>query len=204
VRTFFFAAVLVGLCALEANAGPDVIIKQRAKDFRDQNNTQQGVPPPARPGAPANPPPVPPQRTAPPAQVPLTPQQQNVLKVKSDLASFKPGAEITADQKQQLVKDLTALAQSATKPSQTSVTKLASDLVSALSGKSIAAAEQTKLANDLAAIFNSANLSGSQIQTFTTDAQMVLQMSGVKREAALGIVADLKTIAAEVQRPTTK
>ena len=47
------AVLLVAGAASAAVTGSENIIKQRAKDLRDQNNAQQGVPPPARPAAPA-------------------------------------------------------------------------------------------------------------------------------------------------------
>ncbi|HYG34352.1 MAG TPA: hypothetical protein VEC99_06185, partial [Clostridia bacterium] len=60
----------VGLTALlivTSYAGPDVIIRERAKQLRDQNNARQGVPPAARPAQPAVAPAAPPAPTVSPS-----------------------------------------------------------------------------------------------------------------------------------------
>ena len=49
---------LIGAVTLAAGslvAGPDVIILQRARELRDQNNVQQGVTPPGQPTQPVQP-----------------------------------------------------------------------------------------------------------------------------------------------------
>ena len=49
---------LVGAATLVAGsvfAGPDVIIKQRAKEIRDQNNVRQGVTSPGQAASPSQP-----------------------------------------------------------------------------------------------------------------------------------------------------
>src|SRR5438034_694093 len=68
-------------------AGSEAIIKQRAKELRDQNNVRQGVPPPAPPQQPTKP-----NATQPAA---LTP----VAKLQADLAAIKPNSQVTAKQK---------------------------------------------------------------------------------------------------------
>src|SRR5437660_686264 len=80
-------------------AGSEAIIKQRAKELRDQNNVRQGVPPPAPAQRPSN-------QNAPQA-VAVTP----MAKLQADLTGIKPNSRVTAEQKQQLAKDLMALAQ---------------------------------------------------------------------------------------------
>ena len=134
----------------------------------------------------------------------MTAQQQSIAKLKTDFAAFKAGSEITAEQKQQLTKDLSATAQGATKPSQSSLTKLANDLSSALTGKTLPAADQSRLAQNLAAILNGSNLPATQAQTIAFEIQSILQGAGVKRENALPVVNDLKVIAAEVQKPPAR
>ena len=201
MKSVSLIAVLATLCAASANAGPEQIIKQRAKDLRDQNNARQGVPPPNTP------PPRPPAPQAPQSPAPspaVTAQQQAITKLKTDFAAFKSGSEITTEQKQNLAKDLSAATQGAAKLSQASVAKLANDLSAALSGKTLATADQTKLATGLAAILNGANLPATQVQTMALDVQSILQSSGVKRENALPVVNDLKAIAAELQKNPAK
>src|SRR6266478_5654434 len=86
-------------------AGAEAIIKQRAKDLSNQNNVRQGVAPPAQPAQPAQP--------ALPATAALTP----MAKLQADITAIKPNSVMTAAQKQQLARDLTALAHGPGKPS---------------------------------------------------------------------------------------
>ena len=95
------------LLAATAFAGPDVIIKQHAKDIRDQNNVRQGVAPPVATVQPARP-------SATTAAAP-TPVQQSLVRLRADLVAIKPNAPVTPEQKQQVARDLQATAQGAKK-----------------------------------------------------------------------------------------
>ena len=106
------AFVLLGaamLLAASAFGQADVIIKQRAQEIRDQNNVRQGVAPPSQPAQPMSPPAT---STAP------TPVQLSVAKLRVDLTAIKGQAKVTSEQKQQLTRDLIALAHGVNKPSQ--------------------------------------------------------------------------------------
>src|SRR4051794_25711105 len=140
--------LLFALCSTlfagSAFAGAQEMIKQKAKDFRDQNNAKQGV----VPNQPA-PPPItaPVQPVVPPgAQSISQAQQQAIDKLATDLLAIKPGAEASAEQKQQLVTDISTLAKGVTKPSKSALTKLANDLATALSDKGVTAKDHSQLA----------------------------------------------------------
>src|SRR5262245_61560438 len=96
---------LVGLMALQSFAGPDVIIREKANQLRDQNNARQGVPPPAPAPAPS---------TAKPATTPAQPavspaaQPAGFARLQSNLGAIRPNSPITASQKQLLTQDLIA------------------------------------------------------------------------------------------------
>src|SRR5271165_5498086 len=107
MKATFALMCAAALFSASALAQSDIIIKQHAKDIRDRNNAQQGVTPPSAPAQPARPP----AATASP-----TPVQQSLAKVRADLTAIQPNAQVTAEQKQQLAKDLLATAQGASKP----------------------------------------------------------------------------------------
>jgi hypothetical protein len=190
------------LLAANTFAGPEDIAKQKARNFRDQNNASQGVVPT---------PPAPPIISAPvqPA-VPSGPQgisqaqQQNIDKLQNDLTAIKAGSEVSPEQKQLLATDLTTLAKGATKPSKNSLTKLANDLSAALADKNVSAKDQGPLAKALNIVVNSANISPTQAQAFIKAAQDVLTKSGVPTQAAQTVGTDLKAIISELQKSKPK
>src|SRR5258708_12322517 len=105
--------LVVAALALSANccAGSETIIRERAKELRDQNNVRQGVTPPSAPPAPATTP-------ANPSQT-LTPQQTIMVRLQSDMGAVK--AAPTDDQKQKLARDLTPPPMGTAKPTQPSL-----------------------------------------------------------------------------------
>lgn len=175
--------------------GQEILVKQRAKELRDQNNVRQGVPPPQQPVAPVQP--------APPAAAPRpvtgglsAAAQQNIATLQADLAAIKT--------KPHLFQHLMSAVVGAAKPSQEAVTSLAVKLLQALADKDLPPDQQTRLARDLNAILNCAALSQDQIQGVASDAQAILQANGVKRSEAVAIADDLKAIAAEVKQAARK
>jgi hypothetical protein len=181
----------VTLLEVSTFAGPDVIIKQRAREIRDQNNVRQGVTPPSQPAQPA----APAATTA-----PATPVQQGLAKVRADLAAIQPNSPVTAAQKQQLAKDLLATAQGANKPSQATVASLAEDLSAVFAQKPLSDADRNRLLTDLAAVLNPANIQQTQMQAIFADVQAIFQVNGLARKDAVKIAEDVKAIAAETRR----
>lgn len=172
--------------ACSAFAGdPMVMVRERAKDTSQA--VSGGQPPPARAAAPAQP-------AAPAPNPALIAMQQNVASLASDLAALQADAL----KKQPLINDLNAAAQG-TSPSKASVTKLVGDLSSALSGKKLSSEQCTKLAQYLRAFFNSSRVSPAQQRTILEDLQKILSAAGISADDTAKIVADFKTIAAEVK-----
>jgi hypothetical protein len=192
------------LLAGSAIAGPEGIIKQRAKDVRDQNNARQSVPP-SQPPPPQQPAPAPARAPAQPAvrAVPGMPQQ-GIAKIQADLAGMRGKAQIAPEQTQQLARDLSAAAQGATRPSSSAVAKFANDLTAALAGKNLPATAESRLAQNIHAVLNSAAIPASQMQAIVEDVQSVLQKNGVARAEATAATHSLKVIAAEVRKPASK
>jgi hypothetical protein len=192
--------VLLLFSACAAFADPASIIKQRAKDMRDQSNARQGVPPaqPSRSGT----------ASAAPAGTPAPqtgqPQSSSLQKLVADIATIKSRSQVTPDLKQRLAADLMACASGATKPSQESINKLADDLTAAVSGKKISSADQTQLARDINALLNSASISPAEAQSAGRSASDILEISGATKQDAQLVIADLQAIGAELKKTAKK
>lgn len=180
------AAVLAATCAF---AGPEILIKQRAKEARNQNNVRQGVPvaPPPQPAAPATP-----GQPARPTGGLSPAAQQNIATFQADLAAMKTKPPLAAH--------LTAAALGAAKPSPDAIAKLAADLQTALTGVDLGADSQLRLARELNATVNGTNLSRDQIKAITADAQAILQAAGVKRPEAAAVADDMKAVINTVKK----
>jgi hypothetical protein len=180
------------LLAANAFAQSDIIIKKHALELRDQNNVRQGVAPPTQPAQPA---------TAPAKGTAPTPVQQSIAKLRADLAAIKANTPVTADQKQQITKDLIAVAQGASKPSQSTAANMADSLSGAFAEKPLADKDCSRLLSDLAAVLNPARIQPAQMQAIYADIQAIFQANGMARKDAVKIVDQVKAIAAETQRP---
>ena len=188
-RTFAIIGMTVLLTG-SAFAQADVIIKKRAQEIRDQNNVRQGVTPPSQPVRPI----APPATSASP-----TPVQQSVAKLRADLTALKGQASATAEQKQQITKDLIALAHGSSKPSQATVSNLADSLAVAFAEKPLAEKELSRLLSDLAAVLNPARIQPAQMQAIHADIQAIFQVNGMGRKDAVKIVDQVKAAGAEAK-----
>jgi len=187
------------LCAQGA-AG--VIVKQRAKELRDQNNVRQGVPPPAppaRPGAPsAAATPTRPQTAT------ANPRQQSVSRLQADLAALQGRRTVAPELKQRLARDLVAAASGPNKPAGASVAGFVEELAAVLAGQTFETAELARLAQDLDALFAGAQLPPARVQALLDDVQATLQVGGVRRPQAVSLVATLRRVTAEVRPPPAR
>ncbi|MEI8040350.1 MAG: hypothetical protein WCL11_03005 [Verrucomicrobiota bacterium] len=177
------------LLAATAFAGPDVIIKQHAKDIRDQNNVRQGVAPPVATVQPARP-------SATTAAAP-TPVQQSLVRLRADLVAIKPNAPVTPEQKQQVARDLQATAQGAKKLSYGTAAGLANELSAALAQKSLSDPALSRLLTDLAAVLNPANIQTAQMQAICSDIRAIFETNSLAHKDAVKIADAAKAIAAE-------
>lgn len=174
---------------MSAIAGPEAIIKQRAKDLSNQNNARQGIVP-AAPGQPAA-----------PAAAPQPPPDPVVSKIQADLTALK--LKSSAAQVQQLAKDLGAAIRTG-KASDETLAKLAGDLSRALSGATMTAAEIFRLAQEINMALNPATLGDAQKEAVLGDIQTILQGGGAPRNQAAMVGSDLKIVAADAQMPPAK
>jgi hypothetical protein len=190
------AFVLLGAATLltgNAFGQADVIIKKRALEIRDQNNVRQGVAPPSRPVQPVQP------ATTPATSAAPTPIQQSVAKLRTDLTAIKANAKVTAEQKQQITRDLIAVAHGASKPSQPTAANLADGLSAAFAEKLLADKDCSRLLSNLAAVLNPARIQPAQMQAIYADIQAIFQANGMARKDAVKIVEQVKAVGAEAK-----
>ncbi len=194
------AALVLLAGGTASGQGSAVIIKQRARQLRDRNNAEQGVPPPASPlptAAPA-------AATASTPAAPLTPQQQLLVRLRGDLFAIKPDAPASAGMKQRLAKDLIAAAQGPDKPSQAAAAKLAEDLASALSEKLLSGATRTRLFQDVNAVLNPQSMAQAQLGDTVSDIQAIFEANNLERKEAAAIAEDAKALATELRTAAAK
>jgi len=196
MKTSVAITIVSGLLAVHGyGQGSAVMIKNRAKETVNQNNVRQGVPPPSQPA----PRPASPNQVNPAAPTPAVSPSQSIAKIKTDLVGFKTGSPVTAEQKQQFIKDL-AIAARSTKPSLPTVTKFAGSLTAGLSEVSLTTEQQGRLAQNIEAVLNSKPLPATQFDAIIADVQAIMQVGSLKRTSAATIANDLKAVGAEVRR----
>ena len=181
------------LMAASALAGPETIIKQRAKELSNENNVRQGVAPPTQPGTAA-------PGTTMPAPAKLS---TSLVKFQTDLAGLTAGSPATDAQKQQLTSELLAAAQGA-KPSQATAAKLTDDLCAAFAEKPLPATSRARLAQELDAVLNPAKYPQAKLEGIFADVQAIFQENGLSRLKAVAIADDVKAISADIQRGGAK
>ena len=191
MKTLFALIGATVLVAGNAFAQADVIIKKRALEIRNQNNVQQGVAAPNQPSQPGQP-------AASSAPSPLL--QQNLAKVRADLAVFKPNSPVTPQQKLQLKNDLLASAQGVGKPSPATISVLADSLSAAFTQTAVPDKDRDRLVSRLAAVLNPGRIQPAQMQAIYDDIQAIFQANGMARKDAVKIVDQVKVIGAETQK----
>jgi len=166
-------------------AGPETIVRERAKELSNQNNVRQGVAPPTQAPQPA------PTATpgAPAPQAP--PKSQAVSQFEADLGAIKANDPVTPAIKQKLATDIIAIAE-VTKPSQTAAAKLAEDLATAASAKPLEAKYRSRLAMELDAILNPAKYPKSNPSGIYSDIKATFQANNPDRKLAVAIADDVK------------
>jgi hypothetical protein len=120
--------------------------------------------------------------------------------LRADLTAIKAGSPATAEQKQQITRDLMAAAQGASKPSPATAANLAGCLAAAFAEKPLADKDCTRLLSDLAAVLNPAKIQPIQMQAIYADIQAIFQANGMARKDALKIADQAKAIGAETQK----
>lgn len=185
---FLGVAVLLGA---DLRADP-IIVKQRALELRNQNNVRQGVTSPSQPQKPATTP----TTTSSAAS---TAVQQSSAKLRADLTAIKANSPVTAAQKQQIAKDLIALAHGTNKPSEATAGTLANSLAAAFATKPLSEKDCSRLLSDLAAVLNPGNIQAAQMTAIHSDIQAIFQTNGMSRNDAVKLVDQVKAAGAEAR-----
>ena len=187
---------MIGLATLVASSlfADPIIVEQRARELRNQNNVRQGVTSPSQPAQPAQP------ATTPATSASPTPIQLSIAKLRADLTGLKANSPATAAQKQQIAKDLMAVAQGASKPSPSTAADLANSLAAAFADKPLADKDCGRLLSDLAAVLNPAKIQASQMQAIYADIQAIFQANGMARKDAVKLVDQVKAVGTETQK----
>jgi hypothetical protein len=184
------------LACLTAVAGPEQIIKQRAKDLRDQNNAAQGVPPAQPKSQPA-----PAPAMVPPPSGTASPSQASVSQLQASLNSIKAGSKVTDEQRDQVALSLVGDAQGPNKLSMPTATRLSRSLSAALSEKLLTNALRTRLTQNLHILLNASGMNPAQSKSMIEEMQKSLETAGVSKEAVSALGADLLALSAEIQKP---
>jgi len=192
MKSPFALAAAATLFAASVLAGPDVIIKQRAKELSNQNNVRQGVAPPTQPA----------QSQTAAANTPL-PKSAGYGRLEADLAAIKADAPVTAEQKNKIANDIMATAEGV-KPSQAAAAKLAEDLATAIAAKPLSAGKRARLVQEIDAVLNPAKYPQAKMQAIFDDVQAIFQENGSDRKHAVAIADDVKAIGSEVQKAPVK
>lgn len=176
-------------------AGPDVIIKQRAKELVNQNNVRQGV---AQPGQPVQP------TTSPNQSGQAAVQQQGLATLQADLAAIKQNTPATVAEKQKITRDLLALVQTGSKPSSATAAKLVDDVTAALAANALPATSRARFVQELDAVLNPGKYPQAKMQAIFDDVQAIFQAANVPRKDAVKIADGVKALAGEVQNPAAR
>jgi hypothetical protein len=206
MKTFAICTLTLGMFTLAAfGQGSDVIARQRAKNLADQNNARQAnqTTTPAAPATPAKPAPAPGSMVAPPTPAKPNQHQQNISKLRADVAKIHTEHKVTDQSKEEFSRDLLSVAQGSTKPSAASLSRLADALLAALAPASVSTAADEKLVQRLVVLVNSGGLTPTRTQEISDEVQAALQSAGVPAADASKIASDLQLVASDV-RPAAK
>jgi len=180
-----------------AQGAAAVIVKQRAKELVNQNNVRQGVTTPAAQVA------APAQATSQAAQAAAAAAQAAITQLVKALEPLKKPGAVTAEEKDALVKALTAAARGPQKPAETRLREVVEALTRALPGAVLEEGELRRLGTDLYALVNGASLAPGRTRQILDDVQAILQVGGVRRAQALDVVRRLEQVVQSLQQPVT-
>jgi hypothetical protein len=200
MKALICALLIIVVSVAVVYAGPEHLIKQRAKDVRDQNNERQGV-------TPASPAPAPARAATPPqpSAVPQAPRPSGpalspqAVRIGEALGNLSAAGEVTDAQRQQLLQSLDEAARGAAKPSVGKVKKLAGDLVLAVEGTALTSTQRSVLASQLERALNDP-LGATEMETLARQVQDTLRGAGTGKVDATIVANDLKSIIADMQR----
>lgn len=189
MKTFTCLALVFLAVTRTAVAGPEQIVKERAKQVRERNNESQGVP-----SQPNTPPPAAPVPAARPASSSTKPSP--VAKIRADIAAWENPKAVTEDSKKQFTADVLAAVRGSKSPATATVNQLGGKLSAAVAGKSLGGTELSRLADNLNLAVNSASLSDERTEEIAAQVQADLEKSGVEPAVASDVADSLRGVMA--------
>jgi hypothetical protein len=191
MKTIFALAILTLCVAANLQAGPETLVKEKAKNVRDQNNASQGV----QPASPSTPP------ASPAVAKPSTPAKPTpVAKIKNDIAAWQREKTVSAEAKKTFNQDVLAAVRGSKSPTTSSVDQFTGKLTTAVAGKTIGATELSRLAQNINLAVNSASLPDDRTEEIATQVQADLEKSGVPAADASGVANSLRGLMAELKQ----
>ena len=210
MKTFAICTLTLGLFTLATfGQGSEAIARQRAKNLANQNNNRSvdaSSPSTSAPAMPAKPAPTPAPGSLAAPTTPAKPNQhqQNIAKLKVDVARIHTEHKVTDQSKEEFSRDLLSIAQGSTKPSPATLSKLADDLLPALAASSVTTAADDKLVQRLVVVVNSGGLTATRTQEISEETQTALQSAGVSPADASKVASDLQSISADIRPAAAK
>lgn len=192
MKTIFPIVVLTLWSVACLHAGPETLVKQKAKDLRDQNNASQGVPP----ASPSTPPPATPAVAKPATPAKPTP----VARIKNDIAAWQREKTVSAEAKKTFSQDVLSAVRGSKSPTSASVDQFAGKLTAAVAGKTIGATELSRLAQNINLAVNSASLPDDRTEEIASQVQSDLEKSGVTAGDASGVANSLRALMKELKQ----
>lgn len=191
MKSFFVVAALTLSVVTGLHAGPETLVKQKAKDLRDQNNAAQGV----QPSSPSTPP------AAPAVAKPTTPAKPTpVAKIKTDIASWQREKAVSAEAKKTFNQDVLAAVRSSKSPTTSTLDPFTGKLAAAAAGKTIGATQLSRLAENINLAVNSASLPDERTEEIATQVQADLEKSAVPAADAAEVAKSLRALMAELKQ----
>ena len=126
-------------------------------------------------------------------------QKENIRKLGNDLRDIASDSEVTREQVQQLVTDVVAIADGATRPDEELVDTLRENFSEAIADGELTGPEIVRLTADFAAVLESANIPQEEVEAVIQTVGVIVEASNVDREDVELIVSDLVAIVEEFQ-----
>jgi hypothetical protein len=192
MKTTLVIVVLTFWAAANLLAGPETLVKQKAKNVRDQNNASQGVS-----SAPSSTPPP----ASPTAAKPTPPAKPNpVTKIKNDIAAWQHEKAVSAEARKTFNQDVLGAVRGSKSPTSSTIDRFTGKLATAAAGKTIGAAELSRLAQNINLAVNSAGLPDDRTEEIATQVQADLEKSGVSAADATGVADSLRLLMTELKQ----
>lgn len=126
-------------------------------------------------------------------------QKENLKQLRADLMAIRADSEVTPEMIDQLVDDLAAAAEVATRPSEESVAALRETFAEVTEDQELTAVEKLRLQAAVADVVASTGVTPEMVEAIKADVETIVAASGVDQADVKVILDDLRAIAEEFQ-----